>query len=146
MSRCMKESKNLLCCKNTHLGRTCRDGNLHTCRQGWRAVVRRAEHGGRHAQPLPCDNQQGTACSWLQGYPFASDWYALVGVSCSRSCPSRRISRLYRTRPAPPTAPLELRGSVVFFLVRSVCTTSFSHPILVCRNRLMSRYSVCPSY
>ena len=48
--------------------------------------------GRWHVQPLPCDHHQGPACGWLQGYPFVSDWYALVGASCSRSCPSWRIS------------------------------------------------------
>jgi len=62
-------------------------------------------------------------------YPCMNNWYTLVGSSCSRSCPSKRISRLYRRKPAPPTAPLELRG--VFFLARSICTTNFSHHILV---------------
>jgi len=32
-----------------------------------------------------------------------------------------------------------------FFLARNICTTNFSHPILVRRNRHLSRYSVCPS-
>jgi len=29
-------------------------------------------------------------------------WYALAGASCSRSCPSRRISRLCTRKPVPP--------------------------------------------
>jgi len=40
----------------------------------------------------------------------------------------------------------ELRGSVDFLLARNICTTSFSHPTLVRRNRHLSRYLVCPYY
>ena len=40
---------------------------------------------------MPCDHQQRTECGWHQGYPFVSDCYALVGASCSRSCPSTSI-------------------------------------------------------
>ena len=32
------------------------------------------------------------------------------------------------------------------FLVRSICTTNFSHVILVHTNRDLSWFSVCPSY
>jgi len=41
--------------------------------QGWRAPVQQAEHGGRHAQPLPCDHQQGPANGWLREYLFVSE-------------------------------------------------------------------------
>jgi len=96
--------------------------------QGWRATVQRVEHGGLYAQPIPCDHQQRTMCGWHQGYPFVSDCYALVGASCISFCPSTRISRLCTRKPAP----LLLHN---FFLARNICTTSFSHPILVRTNR-----------
>jgi len=45
------------------------------------------------------------------------------------------------------TFPWELRWSVIcFFLARNICTTSFSHPILVHRNRPLSLYMVCLYY
>ena len=77
--------------------------------QGWRAAVQREEHCGLYAEPMPCDHQQRTECGWHQGYPLVSDCYALVGASCSRSCRSTRISRLYRRKPAP----LLLQGNFV---------------------------------
>ena len=69
--------------------------------QGSRAAAQQAEHGGLFAEQMPCDHQQRTECSWHQGYLFVSECYALVGASCSRSCPSTRISRVYRRKPAP---------------------------------------------
>ena len=57
----------------------------------------------------------------------------------------RRISRLCRRK----TAPLLLWNFVglsFFFWAQNICTTTFSHHILVCRNRHLSRYSICPSY
>ena len=59
--------------------------------QGSRAAAQQAEHGRLYAEPMPCDHQQRTECGWHQGYPFVSDCYALVGASCSRSCPSTSI-------------------------------------------------------
>ena len=93
-----------------------------------------------------CDHQQGPACGWLQGYPcvprvIGTRWWVHRVVDPAR----RRISRLYRRKPAPPTAPPELRGSF-FCLARSIGTTNFSHPILVRRNRDLSRFSVFLSY
>jgi len=72
-------------------------------------------------------------------------WYALVGASCSRSCLSRRISCLYRRKPTPLLL-WNFVGLSFFFWAQNICTTSFSHPILVGRNRHLSSYSVCPSY
>jgi len=55
-----------------------------------------------------------------------TDWYALVGASYSRSCLSRRISLLYRRKPAPLL--LWYFVGLSFFLARNICTTIFSHP------------------
>jgi len=77
--------------------------------------VQRAEHGGLYAQPMPCDHQQRTECGWHQGYPSVSDCYSLVGASCNRSCPSTRISRLCRRKPAPLLLHGNFVGLSIFF-------------------------------
>jgi len=99
--------------------------------QGWWAAVQRVEHGGLYAQLMPCDHQQQTECCWHQGYPFVSDCYVLVCASCNISCPSSRISRLYRRKPAPLLLHGNFVGVPILVLARNICTTSFSHSILV---------------
>ena len=64
---------------------------------------------------MPCDHQQRTECGWHQGYPFVRDCYALVGASCSRSCPLTRISWLYRRQPAPLLLHRNFVGLSIFF-------------------------------
>jgi len=107
------------------------------------------DHWSQHSSSLlrirPLETRQDEISTDLLEDSDNADWYALVGASCIRSCPSRRTSRLYRRKPAPLLL-WNFVGLSFWFLARNICTASFSHPILVRRNRHLSRYSVCPSY
>jgi len=51
--------------------------------------------------PPPLETRQDEISTDLLEDSDDADWYALVDASCSRSFPSRRISFLYRRKPAP---------------------------------------------
>ena len=106
-------------------------------------------HQSQHSSSLlricPLETRQDEINTDLLEDNDDADWYALVSASCSRSCLSRRTSWLYTRKPAPLLL-WNFVGLLFLFLARNICTTSFSHPILVRRNRHLSQCSVCLSY
>jgi len=67
------------------------------------------DHRSQHSRSLlrirPLETRQDGISTDLLEDSDDVVWYALVGASCSRSCPSRRISWLYRRKPAPLCSP-----------------------------------------
>jgi len=106
---------------------------------GFRFVSRTCHEALR---TIPSGLRQVPASGSLQGYPFGSDWYALVGALKRRYCPSWLISlKVKKARALLSLSSLrELRGLKSFFLARNICPTIFIHLILVKGNLDLTFY------
>ena len=99
---------------------------------------RNREHGGWHAHSLPCDQDlHATGSRGTRVWTIGTRGWVHRVVD-----PARREGSLGYIEKSPHRQLL-LRNFVGrLFLARSICTTNFSHPILVRRKRDLSRVSV----
>ena len=133
----------LLCCKNTHLGRT----QLHPCRHS-RAVGHwcneRNTADGTHSR-CPVTTSNGLRAAGSRGtrlWAIGTRWWVHRVVDHARR---KGCVGYIEENPRRRLLPRSFKGRFSF-LARSICTTNSSHVILVPTNRDLSWFSVCPSY